>query len=331
MKKLFTALLWLALAGWCYGSGIVDPINNQTLVVTGYAIDDKSPTVPDYVTIYSDGAKGTGQRLGLVRANLARPDATLLHGFTFQLPANLKDGKPHTIFVYRGDAELLQPQQTFTFGTTGTPAVTLSRTDIGFPDQKIGAMSTPMMVDVRNTGTGQLSITSIATTGTDFPVSASTCKQTLDPDTSCFVSIAFSPQAIGAKSDTLLINTNAQGSPHKVTLHGVAVSPNNNGNQQIVIQTLDVSTNALSVWLNFNPEQWSSIKVYFNDDFKTIFSQGPDFATSFVWPDGCGCGVAVSGSAQLKNLGIKIKINPALYTGGFEIRLGDQIIFTTAK
>jgi hypothetical protein len=101
-------------------------------------------------------------------------------------------------------------------------AVTISRTQLTFPKQKIGTTSTPKQIRLANSGTHSVAITSIGTSG-DF-IQTNTCPATLDIFKACVLSVSFSPTAIGTRNGSLTIVDNASGSPQVVSLSGIGTN-----------------------------------------------------------------------------------------------------------
>ena len=106
------------------------------------------------------------------------------------------------------------------------PAVGLSATSLAFGNQTLGTTSAVKSVSISNTGTANLVLGTITTTGTNAAEFApSKCSgSTLTPGTSCAVDVTFTPAALNARSATLSIPSNASGSPHGVALSGNGVS-----------------------------------------------------------------------------------------------------------
>ena len=117
-------------------------------------------------------------------------------------------------------------------GLTGTgvaapvPAVGLSATTLAFGNQMLGTASAAKSVSISNTGTANLVLGTIVTTGTNASEFApSKCSgSTLTPGASCAVDVTFTPAALNARSATLSIPSNASGSPHGVALSGSGVA-----------------------------------------------------------------------------------------------------------
>lgn len=106
------------------------------------------------------------------------------------------------------------------------PSVSLPVTSLDFSTQQLGVPSTAQVVTVTAVGTGTLAV-AIGISG-NF-TQTNTCGSSIAGGTNCTISVRFVPTAIGAQSGTLVISTNAPGSPHVVTLTGAgtdfAVSP----------------------------------------------------------------------------------------------------------
>jgi uncharacterized repeat protein (TIGR03803 family) len=110
--------------------------------------------------------------------------------------------------------------------TSSTVTVTLSPTSLTFATQVTGTISAAKSVTVKNTGTGALTITGIAITGTnlsDFS-QTTTCGNSLAAGASCTISVKFAPTASGTRTAAVSVTDNASGSPQKVTLTGIGTN-----------------------------------------------------------------------------------------------------------
>src|SRR5207237_5966759 len=91
-----------------------------------------------------------------------------------------------------------------------TPAVSLSPSSLNFSNQNVNTTSSAQTVTLKNSGTGALTISSIALSGTnagDF-AQTNTCpsgSSTLAPGASCTISVTFTPTAPGSGSARLPI------------------------------------------------------------------------------------------------------------------------------
>jgi len=105
------------------------------------------------------------------------------------------------------------------------PVVSLSATSLSFGNQAFHKISAPQYITLSNTGSGALTINSIASTSNNYsqstncPISPST----LPAGTSCVISVRFTPSAVGTRTGSITINDNAAGSPQAVSLIGNGV------------------------------------------------------------------------------------------------------------
>jgi hypothetical protein len=113
------------------------------------------------------------------------------------------------------------PQLIVLTGTTPpAPAVSLSASDVSFPDQYAGTAGLPITVTLTNTGTAPLTINSVAASPADFgPLSA--CGNSVAAGISCAVAVFFDPTVSGMRTGTLTITDNAADSPQTVSLQGI--------------------------------------------------------------------------------------------------------------
>jgi hypothetical protein len=104
------------------------------------------------------------------------------------------------------------------------PSLAYSPTSLTFGPQNVGSTSAPQTVTVINTGTANLTISTIAVGGTnasDFLASADTCTgATVTPNGTCTVSVAFTPSATGSRNASLIFADNASDSPQMLALTG---------------------------------------------------------------------------------------------------------------
>jgi hypothetical protein len=105
------------------------------------------------------------------------------------------------------------PQMIALSGMGTAPAVTLAPTSLTFGNQLIDTTSPAQAVTLTNSGTGTLTITSIATSG-DF-VQTNTCGTTVAVGASCTISVTFKPSVIGIRTGDVTITDNAFGNPQQ--------------------------------------------------------------------------------------------------------------------
>jgi hypothetical protein len=138
--------------------------------------------------------------------------------------------QPATLVLTDGDSTSPQNIALTGTGANPAPAVGLAPTSLAFGNQLLNTTSAAQTVTLTNTGTGPLTINSIAGSG-DFAgtsTGASACPispATLAVNANCTISVTFTPTATGARAGTLTITDNATGSPHTVSLTGTGTTP----------------------------------------------------------------------------------------------------------
>jgi hypothetical protein len=115
-------------------------------------------------------------------------------------------------------------------GAAGTPGVTLTPTSLMFASQALGTTSAAQTSTLTNTGTGPLTITSVAMSGTNSGDYAQTNACPVSPATlaagaNCAISVTFTPTATGSRTANLSVTDNADGSPQTVPLTGSGTAP----------------------------------------------------------------------------------------------------------
>jgi hypothetical protein len=119
------------------------------------------------------------------------------------------------------------PQSVALSGSATQAGVQIAPTSINFGAQQAGAASSPQTINVTNTGTGNLSFTSVAVSGgSDFVVGANTCSASqTPPGGNCTIQLTFNPactNGAAARSASLSLANNVPGSPQSVALSGTA-------------------------------------------------------------------------------------------------------------
>ena len=116
-----------------------------------------------------------------------------------------------------------------TFSLTGAgvqPVASVSPTSVLFLlPQLVGTTSAPQTVTLSNTGSGTLTISSIAISGGNSGDFAQTnnCGGSVAAGARCTISVTFTPAGILVRSSTLVIQDNASGSPQEVSLTGTGL------------------------------------------------------------------------------------------------------------
>ncbi len=124
------------------------------------------------------------------------------------------------------DSDSGSPRTITLTGTSVTPGPAVALTPssgLTFTKQNVGTTSPAQNFSVTNTGTANLTITSVVSTNsTEFPISSDGCSgATLTPHQQCTVSVSFSPTLGGTRSGTIKITDNATGSPQSLAVSGL--------------------------------------------------------------------------------------------------------------
>ena len=114
-------------------------------------------------------------------------------------------------------------------GAPSGPAFSASPSPLAFGNQTQGTTSSAKTLTVTNTGTTDLSITTVTPGGTnmaDFPIDSDTCSgATVQAGKTCTLSVEFAPSTTSSESATLTFADNASDSPQTVTMTGTGVAP----------------------------------------------------------------------------------------------------------
>lgn len=123
----------------------------------------------------------------------------------------------------------------------GGPMVGLSTDQLSFGDQLVGTMSALQTVTVTNTGSVNLNISNLETSGDFGVLSYGAMDGPITPGGTRTIDVAFFPSSVGPKTGVLTITSDATSSPDTVDLSGNGVvgevslnpSPLNFGYQQV--------------------------------------------------------------------------------------------------
>jgi uncharacterized protein YhjY with autotransporter beta-barrel domain len=185
------------------------------------------------------------------------------------------------------------PRQ-ITLAGTGTavpvPVVTLSATNIAYPNVTVGSSNT-QTVAVQNTGTANLVISSIAITGTDF-TQTNNCPAAVTPTNSCTITAVFSPTAAVARSGTITITDNAGGSPRAISLTGTGTAV------PVPVATLS-STNVAFPSTTVNGSNTQTITVQNTGTASLVISGVAITGTDFTQTNNCPAAVTPTNSCTI--------------------------------
>jgi 6-phosphogluconolactonase (cycloisomerase 2 family) len=113
-------------------------------------------------------------------------------------------------------------------GIATTPEVTISPASVAFETVSQGASVPPMSVQITNSGTGALHISSIALSGSnpgDFSQSSNCVAAAIAAQAMCTITVNFAPTAQGQRTASLVVTDDAANSPQSIALSGTLASP----------------------------------------------------------------------------------------------------------
>ena len=114
--------------------------------------------------------------------------------------------------------------QTISLTGTGTGAqANLAPSSLTFTAQMVGTSSSPQSLSLSNSGSAALTISSITFIG-DFS-QTNTCGASLAANSSCTISVTFTPTAAGSRTGSITVTDNASPATQTVSLSGTGTAP----------------------------------------------------------------------------------------------------------
>lgn len=104
-----------------------------------------------------------------------------------------------------------------------TPDILVTPLSIDFGNRPVGSTSSPEVLSLENSGSAELEIFGISDVGPEFVLFGEDCGPLpirLAPGAACTLSYAFAPTNTGPASATIVIDSNAPGSPHSSEMQG---------------------------------------------------------------------------------------------------------------
>jgi uncharacterized repeat protein (TIGR01451 family) len=189
---------------------------------TGVVVTDTLPASAAFVS----ASAGCAQAVGVVTCTIGNLARTASATATIIVTPTALGTITNNVAVTGAEPDPNAADNSFAESTSivSGPAIFLSTTSLAFASQPVGIPSPPQAVTLTNQGNAPLLISSIATTG-DFS-QTNTCGGSVAASSSCALIVTFTPSATGTLSGTLVITSNAPGSPHTITLSGTgALAP----------------------------------------------------------------------------------------------------------
>jgi len=193
---------------------------NNAITFTSAAISGGSPATAN--TDYAISANTCGAGIPAGTSNTCTISVTFKPSAAAMETANL--------VLTDGDSTSPQSIALTGMGANPAPAVGLAPTSLSFGNQLLNTTSAAQTVTLTNTGTGPLTINSLAASGDFAETSTGTTACPISPATlaanaNCTIGVTFTPTATGARMGTLTVSDNASGSPHTVPLSGTGTAP----------------------------------------------------------------------------------------------------------
>ena len=104
---------------------------------------------------------------------------------------------------------------------TGLPKMAIQPGSLVFGNQQIGT-SASQVITITNSGTAPLTNSIAVSSGGDFYVT-STCPASISTNASCTIAVMFKPTQLGNRTGTLVVASNAVGSPQSLPLSGTGI------------------------------------------------------------------------------------------------------------
>jgi hypothetical protein len=192
-----------------------------------------------------------------------------------------------------GGSAAIQEILNWTYVTStgsSSPAATVKPLSMGLGSVDLGSTSPAHTVTLTNSSaSGTLLISSIVTSG-NFGQS-NTCALSLAPNSSCVITVSFTPSGLGAISGVLSIYDNAANSPQMVTLSGQAILPLLVTPATLNFGTFTVGTTSAPLTATVKNNTTSAVSLSYNSSagFVAVAAAG----------NGCGSTLAGQSSCNL--------------------------------
>jgi YVTN family beta-propeller protein len=227
--------------------------------------------------------------------------------------------EPQAVGVRNGAVTISDSVGTHVIALAGTgvaPGVGLSSSTLSFSSQLVGTNSVAQNVTVTNTGTSDLTVTTVTASG-DFAASGDCVSAgAMAPNATCMVGVTFSPVASGARTGTVTISDSA--GTHIIALSGTGVEPG------IGFTPSSLSFGSQVVGTNSVPANI----IVTNTGTSNLTISGVTAAGDFAESDTCVSGGALAQSATCT---ISVTFSPVVTgvrTGSITVEdsLGSQVI-----
>ena len=247
---------------------------------------------------------------GLTTCAVLAGSGTLTPGQTCDLSVTFNPwhpGNPLEESLTLTDNNLNAPGATQSIQFTGTayaPAALLTPSSLTFGNQTEYSTSTPWTVNLTNNSNTRLLISSISIGGADasvFSIQSKTCGTELAGNSSCSISITFTPSGARDFAATLSVSDNAMGSPQSIPLTGTGTGLNAflaPASLNFVNQTAGVTSSAQQVSLTNSSNGALTITgITFGGADASLFSQTNNCGTTLAGNSSCNIQVTFTPTA----------------------------------
>jgi hypothetical protein len=175
---------------------------------------------------------------------------------------------------------------------SGTPMVGLSATGLTFSQQPANTPAPSQVVTVSNTGTGTLNLTQIALSGPNFSdfSQSNNCGQ-VAANSSCQVTVGFTPGGPGTRTGTISLQDNASGSPQTVSLTGTGAS-----GPLVSLSPASLSFGLVAVGASGTPQ---TVTLTNNGDAPLIYPDVQFTTNSYTQTNSCPNSLAAGSSCSI--------------------------------
>jgi Beta-propeller repeat/Abnormal spindle-like microcephaly-assoc'd, ASPM-SPD-2-Hydin/HYDIN/CFA65/VesB-like, Ig-like domain len=184
-----------------------------------------------------------------------------------------------------GDAYMARFQM-----NVSAPLVSLSPGSLTFSNRALNTTSPGSNVQLTNTGSASLSITSISASG-NFGETDNCAGQTLIPGGSCTITVTFTPSVPGAMSGEITIRDNATATPQLVNLSGTGVYPVLLSPANVSFGTVNVGSTSGAQTVTITNNQTAPVNF--------SFSASGNYTAAPGSPNGCGSSLAGLGTCTM--------------------------------
>jgi Big-like domain-containing protein/VCBS repeat protein/HYDIN/CFA65/VesB family protein/centrosomal CEP192-like protein len=216
----------------CYSGGAVGVLINAVATTTALTSLPNPSNLGQTVTFTATVTpQGQGTPTGTVSffdsgTNIGNSNLNS-SGIATLMSSSLAVGTHTITATYNGDSTFAPSTSSPLSQVVQGAIAILSPSGLNFGNQSLDIPSAPQNEVLQNTGNINLTISTIQITGAneqDFS-QKNNCPASLPPNSSCKISVTFTPKAAGTRNAAVSVTDNAPGSPQSASLTGVGIVP----------------------------------------------------------------------------------------------------------